>query len=275
MLVDLHIHTNYSDGTMSPQELVEHAVHSGLSTIAITDHDVIDAYAIAKEHIDEHQLPLSLIPGVEFNTNESNREVHILGYYIDTKHPQLAAAMLELQAARVDRIQQIVDKLQPLNYEINMQDVFAETRNVLSLGRPHVARVLVKKGYFKQNREVFDALLAKGQPAYVPHVKISVAQAVKLIIAAGGVPVLAHPGLIKDDECVQRLLDNNDIRGLEVYYPTHTARDILKYLEIAKSRSLICTGGSDFHATLGRYPQKLGIFSLYSKQICDIINYYK
>lgn len=275
MLADLHMHTNCSDGTMSPQEIVQHAVDCGLSTIAITDHDVIDAYALALAYIQENNLPLTLIPGVEFNTNEKNREVHILGYHLNIYHPALTTAMEELQEARVERIRKIVDKLQPLDYQITMSEVLAEAKNVLSLGRPHVARVLVKKGYFEKNSEVFDALLAKGQPAYVPHVKISVAQAVDLILQAGGVPVLAHPGLIKDDECVERLLDTHKLQGLEVYYPTHTPEETLKYLKISQQRNLIPTGGSDFHATFGRYPQKLGIFSLNYKQIYAIISYYK
>lgn len=273
MLADLHMHTNCSDGTMSPQAVVQQAVDMGLSAIAITDHDVIDAYAIALEYIQKNNLSIKLIPGVEFNTNEKNREVHILGYHLDVKHPDMAAAMVDLQEARVERIRKIVDKLQPLAYDITMEDVLAEAPNVLSLGRPHVARVLVKKGYFTKNSEVFDSLLAKGKPAYVPHVKISVAQAVGLIVKAGGIPVLAHPGLIGDDEYVHRLLDNNKIQGLEVYYPTHSAADTQKYLKIATERNLICTGGSDFHATLGRYPQKLGIFSLNYQQICAIISY--
>lgn len=273
MLADLHMHTSCSDGTMTPQELVQQAADNGLSVIAITDHDVIDAYALAKSYIEENNLSLRLIAGVEFNTNERNREVHILGYHLDVDHPKLAVAMLELQQARVERIRKIVDKLQALDYAISMKDVLAEAVNVLSLGRPHVARVLINKGYFSKNREVFDVLLAKGQPAYVPHVKISVTQAVDLIISAGGIAVLAHPGLIKDDEYVQKLLDSHQLCGLEVYYPSHTPEDIQKYLKMARARNLICTGGSDFHATLGRYPQSLGIFSLNYQQIYGIIHH--
>ena len=258
---------------MTPQEIVQHAVERGLSAIAITDHDVVDAYALALRYIQENNLPLKLIPGVEFNTNEKNREVHILGYHLDTAHPKLAVAMNELQEARVERIRKIIDKLQPLNYKITMADVLAEAPNVLSLGRPHVARVLVKKGCFAKNKEVFDALLAKGKPAYIPHVKISVAQAIDLILNAGGIPVLAHPGLIKDDDYVQKLLDTHPLQGIEVYYPTHTPEDTQKYIQIAKKRNLLCTGGSDFHATFGRYPQSLGIFSLKYEQIYAIMNY--
>lgn len=275
MLADLHVHTNCSDGTMSPQAVIQMAVDCGLSAIAITDHDVVDAYALALAYIKENNLSIKLIPGVEFNTNEKNREVHILGYYLDVNHPIITAAMTELQNARVERIRNIIEKLQPLKYDINMSDVLAEAQNVLSLGRPHVARVLIKKGYFQKNSDVFDALLAKGQPAYVPHVKISVAQAVDLIIKADGIPVLAHPGLIKDDEYMQKLLDTHPIQGLEVYYPTHTPSATQKYLQIAKERNLMLTGGSDFHATLDRYPKKLGVFALNCKQVYAIISYCK
>lgn len=273
MLIDLHMHTNYSDGTLSPEALTEHAAANGLDMIAITDHDVVEAYEVAAAHIAAAALPLTLIPAVEFNTDSPNREVHILGYFIDTKSPAMQQEMEILQQARSERIEKIIFKLQALSYEITLPEVLEQAKYALSLGRPHVARVLVAKGYFTNSKQAFDELLGRGRPGYVPHVKLSIANAVDIIAQAGGISVLAHPGLIKDDDYVERLLTDYPIQGLEVYYPKHSIDQIQQYLRLAHKHQLLITGGSDFHGKKERYPSKLGLFAVHNKQIPEIIKY--
>ena len=273
MLTDLHMHTNCSDGTLTPEELVLEAHKNGLAVIAITDHDVVNAYSLAQKVIIEQNLPLKIIAGVEINTNSVNREVHVLGYHIDTTSGELAARLKILQQERLNRVDKILEKLKILGYKLELEDILKVTREVISLGRPHIASALINKGYFKNKSEVFDELLANGAPAYVPHVKLSVHEAVQLINSAGGIAVLAHPGLIKNDALVLELLSLYNFRGLEVYYPQHTLEQLQHYLHIASTMNLIITGGSDFHGSQGRYPRKLGLFAVPKKINCDLINW--
>ncbi len=266
MLTDMHMHTTRSDGTLSPAELVESAYRNGLKIIAITDHDVVDAYEEAVQYAQEHNIPLQIIPAVEFNTDDPNREVHILGYNINVHCPKLLEILVTLRQAREERIHKILDKLHALGYPVTMAEIAEQTTDTLALGRPHVARVLVKHNYFESIPQAFDTLLSRGKPAYVPHVKISVATAVNLILEMGGFPVLAHPGLIKDDEHVHKLLTDYPFKGVEVYYPKHTPEQICKYLQMTQELGLFATGGSDFHGTPKRYPEKLGLFAFSYKQ---------
>lgn len=271
MLTDFHMHTNRSDGQLSPEELVLEAHKNGLGIIAITDHDVIDAYTIALSYINKHQIPLKLIPAVEFNTDNPNREVHILGYNIQVDSLKLKIVLEKLRQARSERIFKIIDKLNSLSINITMQDVAVHTIDALSLGRPHVAKALVAKGYYQSIPQAFDEMLARGKPAYIPHVKLSISEAVNIILEMNGIPILAHPGLILDDNHVEELLDKYPLKGLEAFYPKHTPQQVQKYIKFAKKRNLLITGGSDFHGTKGRYPEQLGLFSLSNKQNKDII----
>lgn len=273
MLTDLHMHTNCSDGTLDPEALVWEALKNGLTTISITDHDVINAYALAQKVVSSQKLPLQIIPGVEINTNSANREVHVLGYHIDTDSGELAKRLKLLQEQRVIRVDKIIKKLNTLGYFINLEDILAVTREVISLGRPHIAKVLINKGYFQNKAEVFDKLLANGAPAYVPHIKLSVQEAVQLINAAGGIAVLAHPGLIKNDELVVELLSDYNFQGIEAYYPLHTPNQVRYYLDLAQKMNLLVSGGSDFHGVQGRYPSSLGIFTISESISHSLINW--
>lgn len=273
MLTDLHMHTNCSDGVLSPQELADEAVANGLDVIAITDHDVVGAYEIALEHIVKNKLPLQLLPAVEINTNSVNREVHILGYHIDVHNKLLLDNLEQLQVARSQRIDKIIVKLQELGYDITLDEVVKTAKDAVSLGRPHVAGVMVDKGYFKTNKEVFDVLLAKGAKAYVPHVKLTIKEAVDLIRAIGGLPVLAHPGLLKDDSQVRSILQEFNLGGIEAYYPEHTPQQIQHYLQLAKEFKLLVSGGSDYHARKGRYPKSLGVYALDYQLTANVINW--
>ncbi len=259
MIADLHIHTTASDGRLSPQEVVSQAAHAGLSYIAITDHDTVAAHielrtgsAIAK---------LSIIPGIEFSTDLPRHEVHILGYFIDIDNNKLSDQLDVILNDRLRRSRLIVDKLNKLGYSLDYNKVLAIAGQAKSVGRPHIAKALVESDYFKTVTEAFKHVLAKNGPAYVPHYKLTPEQVIKLIEQAGGIAILAHPGLIGDDSLVIDLI-RSGIQGLEVYYPEHDQAMTAKYLAIANKYNLKITGGSDFHAIPGRYPDRLGIFTV-------------
>ena len=261
MASDLHTHTSFSDGRLTPEELVIAAKEAGLSYLAITDHDTVDGI----RHLYEQGLypskTLHIIPGIEFSCEVDEHDVHILGYDFDIYNQELADKVTEVSESRWARFSQIVEKLQAIGYGITESDVLQIAGTSKSIGRAHVARALVKKKLVGSIHEAFDKLLEFGQPGYVPHYRIEPEEAVALIRGAGGVPVLAHPKLVKDDRLVERLLAL-DFGGLEVYYPKHDAEDTARYKAMAEARGIRMTGGSDFHGTPQREPSGLGVFTV-------------
>ncbi len=263
MIADLHIHTSASDGRLSPMEVVQHALEVGLSFIAITDHDTVDAhFELRNESGDKAFISkLSIIPGIEFSTDLPRHEVHILGYFIDIDNTILKEQLEVIRNDRILRAKKMVEKLNKLGYAIDYNRVLEITSGSKSVGRPHVAKALVEGGYFSTVSEAFDQVLTNNGPAYVPHYKLAPEQVIKLIKQAGGIAVLAHPGLVGDDNIVSHLIQSG-IQGLEVYHPEHNQAMTNKYLNMAIEHNLKITGGSDFHAIPGRFPEKLGIFSI-------------
>ncbi len=261
MASDLHVHTNFSDGRLTPEEIVAAAKEAGLSYIAITDHDTVDGI----RHLYEQGLypskTLHIIPGIEFSCEVDEHDVHILGYDFDIYNQALADKVTELSESRWDRFSIMVEKLQNLGYGITESDVLQIAGTSRAIGRAHMARALVKKGLVESVRDAFDKLLEHGQPAFVPHYRIDPEEAVSLIRGAGGVPVLAHPKLVRDDAIVERMLEL-DFGGVEVYYPKHDEEDTKRYKAMAEARGLRITGGSDFHATPQREPMSLGVFTV-------------
>ncbi len=259
MASDLHTHTSFSDGRLTPEELIAAAKDAGLSYLAITDHDTVDGI----RHLYEQGLypskTLNIIPGIEFSCEVDEHDVHILGYDFDIYNQELADKVTEISESRWARFSTMVEKLQRLGYDITEGDVLQIAGTSRAIGRAHMARALVKKGLVASIHEAFDKLLEHGQPGYVPHYRISPEEAVALIRGAGGVPVLAHPKLVKDDALVERLLDL-DFGGVEVYYPRHDAEDTARYKAMAEAHGLRLTGGSDFHAIPQREPTALGVF---------------
>ncbi|MGB9813586.1 MAG: PHP domain-containing protein [Thermovenabulum sp.] len=244
MLIDLHIHTTFSDGKLTPEEVVEKAAELNLKAIAITDHDTIDGISFAIERA-KYYPSLEIVPGIEINTDFENEEVHILGYYIDYKDHFLQIKLREFQEIRNSRIKKMIEKLNRLNIPIKNEDVEKEADGP-SLGRPHIARVLVKKGYASSVEEAFLLYLDKGKPAYVPRYKLTPVEAIELIKKSGGIPVLAHPGLIKNKGIVFKIIKMG-IKGIEVYHKEHNKEDSNYFMELAKKYSLLMTGGSDCH----------------------------
>lgn len=261
MASDLHVHTTFSDGRLTPEEIVAAAKDAGLSYIAITDHDTVEGI----RHLYEQGLypskTLHIIPGIEFSCEVDEHDVHILGYDFDIYNQALEDKVTELSESRWARFSQMVEKLQKLGYAITESDVLQIAGTSRAIGRAHMARALVKKELVGSVREAFDKLLEHGQPAYVPHYRIEPEDAIALIRNAGGVPVLAHPKLVGDDAIVERMLAL-DFGGLEVYYPRHDEEDVARYKAMAEAHGLLITGGSDFHATPQREPSELGVFTV-------------
>ena len=261
MASDLHMHPTYSDGRLTPEELVAAAKDAGLRYMAITDHDTVGGIGHLYETGMYPCKSIRIIPGIEFSAHHPLREIHILGYNIDIFYGPLVDKLNDITEARWTRFSEMVAKLQQLGYDVSETEVLTLAGASKSISRSHIGRVLVKKGYFPSIREAFDALLAKGQPAYVPHYRLEVREIVDLVKAAGGTPVLAHPKLVGDDALVERICQSG-IEGLECFYPRHNEEDTQRYLAMADRYGLLVSGGSDYHGFPTRYPTELGVFTI-------------
>ncbi len=254
-MIDLHLHTTYSDGTRTPEELVLAAAN--YQAIAITDHDTINGITEGLLAIKKHRLNLKLITGVEFSTVYKNKEVHILGYGINLQTPVLKKTLKKLGEERIERIKKTVDKLTEYGFPLE----FHELPLTGLPGRAHVARAMVKKGYVKTIDEAFKNYLTPDRPGYVPRNSLSPAEAIKLIHKAKGTAILAHPGLI-GLELTDGFLENIPVDGIEVFHSAHEKALTLFYEEFANNRKLLITGGSDCHGQKGKDRELLGLVDL-------------
>lgn len=245
MFADLHLHTNFSDGTYTPEELASQAAKHQLAAIALTDHDTVEGCERAAAAC--KALEVEFIPGTELTAEQTENEIHILGYYLDTRNQKLLSEIAKFQAVRQNRIHEMVARLNELNVPLRAEDVFA-LANCRSPGRPHVARALVKAGLCGSLDEAFERFLKKHRPAWVPKAKISALVAIELIHQAGGVAVMAHPGLNRSDEVIPDLVDAG-LDGIECFHTKHSTATAEHYLEIADKYNLLVTGGSDCHGT--------------------------
>jgi 3',5'-nucleoside bisphosphate phosphatase len=242
--VDLHSHTTASDGQLAPRELVREAARRGVRVLAVTDHDSTEGLADA---LDEARRcpPLVIVPGIEINCDVEGAEIHVLGYGMDYRAPWFQAFCRAQREERRARVRRMADRLAALGMPIDPEEVFAVVREG-SAGRPHVAHVLVARGYVKTVREAFDRFLGSGRPGHVPRRKLSPADAVRLIRRAGGVPVFAHPGLADRDELIPALVAAG-LMGIECYYNEHSPAQTAGYRDVCREHALVATGGSDFH----------------------------
>lgn len=252
--VDLHAHTTASDGSFTPRELIREAARRGLRVLAVTDHDSTDGLADALDEARRHP-PIEIVPGIEINCDVEGAEIHILGYYPDYEAAWFQEFCQRQREERRARIHRITDRLATLGLPVDPEEVFALVEEG-SAGRPHVARVMVSRGYVKSVREAFDRYLGASKPAHVPRRKLTPEDAVRLIRRAGGVPVFAHPGLADRDEMIPAFVEAG-LMGIECYYSEHSAAQTAGYVERCRAHDLVATGGSDFHgpkvraATLG------------------------
>ena len=252
--VDLHTHTTASDGTYAPRDLVAEAASRGVRVLAVTDHDSTEGLAEAINEA-EGRRPLEIVPGIEINCDVEGAEIHVLGYLMDWQAEWFQDFCREQRRERRARVHRIVERLAAIGMPLDADEVFAIVKEG-SAGRPHVAQVMVARGYVKTVREAFDKYLGSGKPGHVPRKKVTPEDAVRMIRKAGGVPVFAHPGLADRDELIPGLIAAG-LMGIECYYTEHSAAQRASYLQICKDHDLVATGGSDFHgpkvraATLG------------------------
>jgi predicted metal-dependent phosphoesterase TrpH len=253
--VDLHTHTIHSDGTLTPKELVTLAGQKKLSAIAITDHDItsgnVETLSYGKE------IGIKVVPGVELSVDyplPGNGHLHILGLFIDPNHPLLNKSLQNLRHERLKRNIKILNRLRELGREISEEDLTTEA-GVGTVGRPHIAAAMVKKGYVKSIREAFHLFLKKGSPAYFDRVRLQVDQAIDLIHLSGGIAIIAHPVSLGfssfRDACAYILeLKKIGLDGLEVYCSGQEERKIQEMLKFARNNALVVSGGSDFHGSV-------------------------
>ena len=246
--IDLHLHTTHSDGSLSPAEVLRLAHKAGVTALAITDHDIVSG--IPEAITAGAELGIEIIPGVEISSRVGNSELHILGYCLRWQDPELNRRMAALRESRHNRNPQIIERLRALGLDVTYEEVRA-LAGTDSVGRPHIARLLMDKQYVTSAKDAFDRYLSDGRPAYVARELPTPADAVSWIRAAGGVAVLAHPTWAKvSGEGLNTLLTalkGDGLGGIEVHYSTHTKRQTTEYLGLAKRLDLLVTGGSDFH----------------------------
>lgn len=240
---DLHLHTLYSDGTFTPKRLVDQAQKAGLACIAIVDHDTVSG-------IDEGitagiDLEVEVIPGIELTSEYRGYEVHILGYGLDYNNRKLKEKLAFLKKRRLERIHEMLAKLRGIGKELSPESVFSIEHSG-TLGRLHVARAMVQEGLAGSLSEVFGRYLGENGPAYVLGFKLTSPEAIALIKNSGGIPVLAHPCVIKQEDILFEIISSG-IEGIEVFYPEHSNDQIADYTRIADKFNLLMTGGSDFH----------------------------
>lgn len=243
-LVDLHTHSTASDGVLAPAALVELACARGLRVLALTDHDTVAG--IPEARATAERLGLRLIPGVELSTHVAAGEVHVLGYFIDPDHPGLVTALARFRDAREGRARQIVERLTAAGAPIRYERVLAYAGDG-SIGRPHIARALIEAGHATSINDAFDRYLVRGRPGYVERYRLTPPDSVRLIRAAGGVPVLAHPHSADDLATLLPELVAAGLGGLECYYGDYDELRKHELLALAARHDLVPTGGTDFH----------------------------
>lgn len=243
-VADLHLHTTASDGALTPREVVEQAATQGLQIIAITDHDTMDGVPEALRHAEAHGI--QVLPGIELSLDSDGDEIHLLAYGIDLTSPQLLEHLRQFRDDRIDRMQRMVERLNALGYPISVQEV-QEVAGDASIGRPHVARALVNRGYMPSVAAAFDRLLATGRPAYVSRRKVGLDEGVALVHAAGGVAVCAHPGLYRAPMQALEQLIAAGLDGIEVIHSAHSEGETARWDAFAREAGLLRTGGSDCH----------------------------
>lgn len=260
MFFDLHTHTIYSDGILSPVELIDLSVKRRLDGISITDHDSVGGLDEALSYC-KGISDFRIIPGIEFSCNEKSEEIHILGYFIDYKSSLLLDYIDQLRINRLKRTKTTIIKLNNLGIKIDWADIVKKNYNIIS--RTHIAKELINLQYVYTIEEAFLRYLGLGKPAYVPKESLDVGTTIRLIIDTGGIPVLAHPGLLKEKSTID-FCTKAGILGIECFHSKHKDDETKQFIEYAKKNNLIITGGSDCHGELFDGDYLLG------KYFCEI-----
>ncbi len=245
--VDLHLHTTYSDGRLTPTQLVDLVAERGLRVVAITDHDSTEGLAEAFEAGERHPA-LTIIPGIELSTDIPGYEIHVLGYFIDYFDPGFQQTLAEFREGRFDRGRRMVDNLEKLGIRIDWERVL-ELSDGGAVGRPHIAQAMMEKGYISNSQEAFEKYIGRNGPAYADRPKLTPEDAVRMILEVGGLPVLAHPArYVENPEGHLPALKEAGLVGMEVHYKDYTPGEMDELLRLCNKYDLIPTGGTDYHA---------------------------
>ena len=249
MIIDLHTHTTASDGSLTPVELVRYAYNKGIAAIAVTDHDTMTGVESAAE--EGKKLGIEVVPGVEISV-DFKPEMHLLGYFFNKGYESIFNILKELREKREQRNPKIIKKLNEMGFDITLSEAESLAMGGI-VGRPHIARVMMNKGYVSSIAEAFDKYLASGRPAYFKKEKLNPEEGISVIAGAGGIPVLAHPvHLNMDFSQLDSLLGNladKGLKGIEAYYTDNTEEQTMEFVRLADKHNLLVTGGSDFHGS--------------------------
>ncbi|TCC46614.1 PHP domain-containing protein [Kribbella capetownensis] len=268
MRIDLHTHSNRSDGTDPVDVLIAHAQQAGLDVIALTDHDTADGWTDGRRAAEE--LEIGFVPGIEISCKLRGISVHLLGYLLDPSQPELAEELRIVRDGRTDRIPSIVARLNSIGVSLTVDEVLAQATGTPSVGRPHVADALVANGTVANRGEAFDRYLADGRAGHVSHYAIEPGRAIDLVRAAGGVPVIAHPWgrssyKVMTQDTIARLVADHGLAGIEVDHQDHSAESRAMLHRIADELGIIATGSSDHHGA-GKIDHELGVNSTEPEQ---------
>jgi len=258
-MIDLHLHTTASDGLLQPAELVDMAWRAGIRTMSVTDHDTVAAVlpvaALARDS------GIAFVPGIEITAVHEGRDVHMLGYFIDPENRAFGEFLERQRADRVRRLGEMVDRLAGLGKPVNREKVLAKKDAGGSLGRPTVAKALVKAGHAADVRQAFDELIGEGKPAFVARVGPEPSEVVAIIARAGGVCSLAHPGLLKRDDLIPGMVQAG-LTALEAFHSEHDEETTAHYLSLAERYGILVSGGSDYHGEPVRRKAAFGTVGL-------------
>lgn len=267
MLVDFHMHSTSSDGTMRPQDLRLANAKAGIRVMALTDHDTIEG---AVELINNPIQDIDVVVGCEFSSTFNNKDVHILGYAFDYEKKEVRDYIAFYKENRQNRIYKMIEQCEANGYDVSKAELLEMFPHVDSLGRPHLSQLLIKKGYVKTVDEAFNTVLHRTSPCYVPKFRADPMDVIDLIHRASGLAVMAHPILIKSDDDVLELL-KLPFDGLEVYHTKQDAALSAHYRQMALDHKLLISGGSDFHGIPDKEPIHIGDYLVQSEDVAEFL----
>lgn len=266
---DFHSHSIYSDGRLTPTQLVALASRRGVRMLALTDHDITDGIPEAQAEA-QKQAGFHLVPGVELSTDVPGNEVHVLGYFLDWRDPEFQATLARFRASRLDRGRRMVEELGELGIHISWERVQA-IAGPGAVGRPHIAQAMVEGGHVASIQEAFERYLGRNAPAYVERDRLSPTQAVELIVGVHGLPVLAHPRDLERLDALLQDLKAAGLVGMEVYYQDYDQASIDRLLATARGHGLLPLGGSDYHALGGEHEREPGDIPLPQEAVDEFL----
>ncbi|RJP29785.1 MAG: PHP domain-containing protein [Candidatus Omnitrophota bacterium] len=268
--VDLHLHSFFSDGTCSPQELVLQAKEAGVSAISVVDHDTVSAVSLVADEANKYDI--EVVPGIELSADYNGSEVHILGYLIDHQAKDFLDELELLKKSRIKRIYMMLDKLNTLGVNLSPDSVFAVAGSG-TISRLHIARAMLNEGFITSIQEAFQKYIGDKGPAYVSSFRLGPKEAIGLIKRVGGLAVIAHPYILASDKPILEFIEFG-LDGIEIFYPEHSQSMIKHYLKLAEEYNLLATGGSDFHGS-AKPEVKIGCVKIPYHIVQDMRDYKK